>query len=304
MNGIVTVYKEKGYTSHDVVARVRRIFGQKKVGHTGTLDPQAEGVLPVCLGPSTRVCSLLTDQDKTYEADLLLGIRTDTQDLTGKVLERCVDLPDPQAVTEAVLSFCGDYDQVPPMYSARKVNGRKLYELAREGTEVERSPGRVRIYEIRILSMELPLCRIRVTCSKGTYIRTLCDDIGAALGCGGAMASLLRTRVGAFTLQDAVTLQELEDAKAAGILAEKVLSPDLLFEHLPAVRFSAQADQRARNGNPVPAQMTDYTLPLPPGIKVRLYDSNGMFYGISEADPQQKAFRPVKILTDLSLIGN
>ena len=188
INGILNIYKEKGYTSHDVVARLRGIFGQKKIGHTGTLDPDAEGVLPVCLGRATKVCDLLTDKDKTYEAVLLLGKETDTQDITGTVLKEC----DPSEITEetakkCIESFIGEYDQIPPMYSALKVNGKKLYELAREGKVVERKSRKVQIYDIRIKEMKLPRIRMEVSCSKGTYIRTLCNDVGEVLGVGGCM---------------------------------------------------------------------------------------------------------------------
>ena len=188
INGIVNIYKEKGYTSHDVVAVLRKVVGQKKIGHTGTLDPDATGVLPVCLGRATKVCELLTDHDKTYEALLLLGKTTDTQDISGEVLEE----RDPGNLTEeevrsCIESFIGEYDQIPPMYSALKVNGKKLYELAREGKTVERKSRKVQIHGIRILEMNLPHVRMEVDCSKGTYIRTLCHDIGEKLQVGGCM---------------------------------------------------------------------------------------------------------------------
>ena len=211
INGVLNVNKEKGYTSHDVVAKLRGITHQKKIGHTGTLDPAATGVLPVCLGKATKLCDMLTDKDKVYEAVLLLGISTDTQDISGTVLkeQETADLDESQ-VEEAILSFRGSYDQIPPMYSALKVNGKKLYELAREGKTVERKPRRVTISEIEILSMELPRARIRVECSKGTYIRTLCHDIGEKLGCGGCMEKLIRTRVDRFTIGDSLRLSEVE----------------------------------------------------------------------------------------------
>ena len=195
VNGILNVYKEKGYTSHDVVAKLRGIVGQKKIGHTGTLDPDAEGVLPVCLGRATKVCDMLTEKDKTYEAVLLLGKETDTQDISGTVLRvgETEGLTQEQ-VKDCVMSFVGEYDQIPPMYSALKVNGKKLYELAREGKTIERKSRKVEIKEIRILEMALPRVRMEVSCSKGTYIRTLCHDIGEKLGCFGCMESLLRTR--------------------------------------------------------------------------------------------------------------
>ena len=216
-NGIMNVYKEAGYTSHDVVARLRGICKMKKIGHTGTLDPDAVGVLPVCLGSGTKLCDMLTDWDKEYIAVLRLGVTTDTQDMSGRILRQCpageAQRLDPEAVKAAVLGFVGDYDQIPPMYSALKVNGRKLYELAREGREVERRARRVQIREIEILALELPLVRMRVVCSKGTYIRTLCHDIGEQLGCGGTMESLTRSRVGIFGIEEALTLEQLENLR-------------------------------------------------------------------------------------------
>ena len=183
INGILNIYKEKGYTSHDVVARLRKITGQKKIGHTGTLDPDAEGVLPVCLGRATKVCDMLTDRDKTYRTVLLLGKTTDTQDISGKVLsEKDTEGISTETVLECVRGFVGEYDQIPPMYSALKINGRKLYELAREGKTVERKSRRVMIREINIEKTELPRVYMKVSCSKGTYIRTLCHDIGERRG--------------------------------------------------------------------------------------------------------------------------
>ena len=188
-NGIINVYKEAGFTSHDVVAKLRGILRQKKIGHTGTLDPDAVGVLPVCLGSGTRLCDMLTDWNKEYIAQLRLGVTTDTQDLSGQVLTQAsaesLDALSPAKVEEAIKSFQGKYEQIPPMYSALKVNGKKLYELAREGKEVERKARTVEITELEILESSLPVVKMRVVCSKGTYIRTLCHDIGALLGCGG-----------------------------------------------------------------------------------------------------------------------
>ena len=192
MNGIINVYKERGYTSHDVVAKLRGILKQKKIGHTGTLDPEAEGVLPVCLGKATKLCDLLAGHDKLYEAVMLLGQSTDTQDTTGTVLtenhEKALKL-DKEQVRQVILGFKGDYDQIPPMYSALKVDGKKLYELARAGKEVERQARQVQILEIRVDKVVLPRVWMTVTCSKGTYIRTLCHDIGGKLGCGNAEGS-------------------------------------------------------------------------------------------------------------------
>ena len=209
MDGIINVYKEKGFTSHDVVAKLRGILRMKKIGHTGTLDPAAEGVLPVCLGKGTRLCDMLTDKTKTYRAVLLLGQETDTQDTTGVVQAEYPVHVTEEEVRKAIVSFLGDYMQIPPMYSALKVNGKKLYELARQGKEVERQARPVQILDIQIESIDLPRATFFVTCSKGTYIRTLCYDIGRKLGCGGCMESLLRTRVDRVELKDSLTLSQI-----------------------------------------------------------------------------------------------
>lgn len=199
------------------MAKLRGIVGQKKIGHTGTLDPDAEGVLPVCLGRATKVCDMLTEKDKTYEAVLLLGKETDTQDISGTVLRvgETEGLTQEQ-VKDCVMSFVGEYDQIPPMYSALKVNGKKLYELAREGKTIERKSRKVEIKEIRILEMALPRVRMEVSCSKGTYIRTLCHDIGEKLGCFGCMESLLRTKVSRFELKSSLKLSEIQKKERKG----------------------------------------------------------------------------------------
>ena len=236
MNGIINVYKEKGYTSHDVVAVLRKIAGQKKIGHTGTLDPDATGVLPVCLGRATKLCDLLTDRDKTYEAVLLLGKTTDTQDISGAILkEQPTDHLNEAEVTKVIESFKGTYDQIPPMYSALKVNGKKLYELAREGKTVERKSRKVTIYQIHIKEIQLPRVRMEVTCSKGTYIRTLCHDIGNLLGTGGCMEELTRTKVGRFELKDSLKLEELRDLAQNGRLEDALIPLDQMFSELQSV---------------------------------------------------------------------
>ena len=209
INGIMNIYKEAGYTSHDVVAKLRGIVKQKKIGHTGTLDPDAVGVLPVCFGSATKLCDLLTDKSKEYEAVMRLGVTTDTQDMSGAVVAQSPVDADASAVEQVIMGFVGGYDQIPPMYSALKVNGKKLYELAREGREVERQPRHVDIAFIRILDINLPEVRFLVGCSKGTYIRTLCADIGSRLGCGAAMAALKRTRVGNFRIEDAIVREKM-----------------------------------------------------------------------------------------------
>lgn len=210
IHGVLNVYKEKGFTSHDVVAKLRGITKQKKIGHTGTLDPDACGVLPVCLGKATKLCDMLTDKDKVYETVLLLGKQTDTQDISGEVLKEAdASKLSEETVKDVIMEFMGDYSQIPPMYSALKVNGKKLYELAREGKTVERKAREVKIYEIEILEMSLPRVKMRVRCSKGTYIRTLCHDIGERLGVGGCMEELLRTKVERFETAGSKTLSEI-----------------------------------------------------------------------------------------------
>lgn len=250
INGIINIYKEKGFTSHDVVAKLRGITHQKKIGHTGTLDPDAEGVLPVCLGRATKVCNVLTDKDKIYEATLLLGVVTDTQDVGGRVMrEGDTTRLTKEEVERCILDYIGDYMQIPPMYSALKVKGKKLYELAREGKEIERKARKVTIYDIRILGMDLPRVRMEVHCSKGTYIRTLCHDIGEGLGCGGCMESLLRTKVGRFTLEESVRLSQVEECQGQGRLLEVVLPVDEMFVSLKEAFVRPEFVSHACNGN-------------------------------------------------------
>ena len=281
INGIVNIYKEKGYTSHDVVAVLRKVVGQKKIGHTGTLDPDATGVLPVCLGRATKVCELLTDHDKTYEALLLLGKTTDTQDISGEVLEE----RDPGDLTEeevrsCIESFIGEYDQIPPMYSALKVNGKKLYELAREGKTVERKSRKVQIHGIRILEMNLPHVRMEVDCSKGTYIRTLCHDIGEKLQVGGCMEELERTKVGRFLKEDAVTLDEVRQKMEQGEGAELFTPLDQIFAELPAVTVTDAKAWMSYNGNDLPERFLLEKEAWTDGQEVRVYDSRKNFIGL------------------------
>lgn len=295
IHGILNVYKEKGYTSHDVVAKLRRIVGQKKIGHTGTLDPEAEGVLPVCLGKGTKLSDLLTDKDKTYETVMLLGRVTDTQDVYGNILsEHPVLLPEIE-VREAVCSFQGEYDQIPPMYSALKVGGKKLYELAREGKVVERPSRRVTIYDIEIIEIELPRVRMRVMCSKGTYIRTLCHDIGEKLGCGGCMEELKRTRAGRFSVSDALTLDEIGHVMEEGRIEEIVTPVDRVFEEYPEVCVKKALESAARNGSSIPEEGAESPAEPTPGEKVRMYDEDGNFIGLYRWEEQEKKYRLIKM---------
>lgn len=297
VNGIINVYKEKGYTSFDVVAKMRGIFGQKKIGHTGTLDPDAQGVLPVCLGKATKVCDLLTDKDKVYKATMLLGIQTDTLDISGKVCNKAVVNVTEQQVRDVISTFVGTIEQVPPMYSALKVNGKKLYELAREGKTIERKARKVSIYDITIDEICLPEVVMTVSCSKGTYIRSLCDDIGTKLGCYGCMKELLRTKVACFDIGDAYKISEIEKLKES-----IVLPVDMLFENIPAVNTVLMAQKLIENGNRIPAEMINAD-----GNKQRKYDDEGRyriynpedsFVGIYTYKAETDDFKLVKIFME------
>jgi len=326
INGIINVYKEPGYTSHDVVAKIRGIVHQKRVGHTGTLDPAAEGVLPICLGKATRVADLLTAETKTYETVMRLGIDTDTQDTSGTVLRQENVTCTEEEVSAVIRSFVGDQMQVPPMYSAKKINGKKLYELAREGKTVEREAKPVHFYEIHVLSFDLPHVMMRVTCSRGTYIRTLCHDIGEKIGCGGCMERLTRTRVGRFRESDAMTLGRIRQLADEGRLRDIVKPIDSVFPDLKPFSTIDVADGLAHNGNKIPAGMVsnvmkgyieknvmlegmlndtgsegaaaEKTAELPFYGQVRLYDSKGTFIGLYHFDDDVQMFCPVKIFYD------
>jgi len=298
MNGIIIIDKEPDYTSADVVAKMRGICGQKKVGHTGTLDPAATGVLPICLGSGTKLCGLLTDKDKEYVAELLLGVETDTQDTTGQVLaEHPVEIPE-EEIRAACMSFVGDYSQVPPMYSALKVNGRRLYELAREGREVERRARTVVIHELEILALKIPVVKMRVVCSRGTYIRTLCADIGEKLGCGGTMRSLRRTRVGMFGLGQAVTLGQLQELKDTGRLSEAIYPVESCFQDCPALHVSDGAVRLLENGNAVYPDQTREKKVHGSGEWVRFLRPDGSFAGIYAFDMAEERYKPVKMFLE------
>ena len=295
LNGIIIIHKEAGFTSHDVVAKMRGICGQKKIGHTGTLDPAATGVLPVCLGSATKLCDMLTEKDKEYVAELLLGVTTDTQDMTGQELSRSPVEVTEEQVKQTIVSFIGEYRQVPPMYSALKVNGKKLYELARAGKEVERQARPVFISEIEILDCKLPVVRIRVVCSKGTYIRTLCADIGEKLGCGGAMKNLQRTRAGSFRLENAVTLSQLESLRDGGRLEEVLFPVDSVFSDYPSLHVEEAFQKLLDNGNAFFADQTGEKKVYPAGSPVRVYREDDSFAGIYAYDKERKWYRPVKM---------
>ncbi len=299
MDGILNVYKESGWTSFDVVAKLRGILKERKIGHTGTLDPAAEGVLPVCIGKATKVCSLLTDTGKTYSAVLLLGKRTDTEDLTGKVLQESPVTCSEEDLRRAAGSFIGEQQQIPPMYSARKVNGKRLYELARKGMEAERRPRAVTIEEIRFERIELPEAEMTVRCSKGTYIRTLCSDIGDALGCGGCMKQLLRTRVGTFSIEESHRLNEIEALCKEGRIQEILQPTDSVFPQMSSFTLTSEAEKLVRNGNPLSeAVMLRCSHRAEPGQEkdhVRLYAADGTFLAVYAYTPEKKSWRAEKM---------
>lgn len=298
-NGIINVYKEKGYTSFDVVARMRGICSQKKIGHTGTLDPDAEGVLPVCLGKATKVCDMLTDSDKVYRAVMQLGLETDTQDLTGTVLKtgETSELTETE-VRETILGFQGKIFQVPPMYSALKVNGKKLCDLARAGVTVERKARPVTIYAIQVECVELPYVTMTVSCSKGTYIRTLCHDIGRKLGCGAAMKSLVRLQAAGYHIEDAYKLDKLQELKEAGILKDVVTPIEHVFEVYPVLTTKPEFDIMLKNGNKMALQQFQETIKPEPEMKVRVRMSDGRFAAVYEYRKDLGLFRPSKMFLE------
>ena len=293
-HGIINIKKEEGFTSHDGVAKLRGILKQNKIGHTGTLDPDAEGVLPVCLGSGTKLCYMLTDEDKEYEAVLRLGVRTDTQDMSGQILEEREVNVTKEQVVEVIEGFLGSYEQIPPMYSALKVNGHKLYELARAGKEVERKARTVQIKDIVIEKIELPFICFRVVCSKGTYIRTLCDDIGRNLDCGGTMEKLIRTRVGRFRIEEAVSLSEVETLRDEDKIANIIVKIDDMFPQLKALVITDNLKKMAANGNRIPAGALP-GMRCKPEEQVRLYDKSGVFYGIYVYREKEDMLYPVKM---------
>ncbi len=305
-NGLINIYKEAGYTSSDVVAKLRGILHQKKIGHTGTLDPDAVGVLVICVGNGTKMCDMLTDHDKEYIAVCKLGVTTDTQDISGNVLSESEVNVSTEELHEAVAAFVGDYDQIPPMYSAIKIGGKKLYELAREGKTVERKARRIHIDAISILDdsklQSEGLFTMEVKCSKGTYIRTLCNDIGERLGCGATMAHLTRTAVGSFHLEDAVTLDQVQQLRDQNELDSIIRPTEVLFKDLDFVHIKEDYLPKLRNGNPfkvdniVDEHLTDeqdvvdkddeYSA----GTRIRVYGADDIFYGIYTYDARTKTF--------------
>ncbi len=306
MHGVLNVNKPAGMTSHDVVEKVRKICGKAKVGHAGTLDPMATGVLPLCIGHGTRIQQFLVAQDKVYRVEMTLGLVTDSQDTTGKVLE---ENPLPEDLTEEAIRalaerFSGPQEQVPPMVSAKHHKGKRLYELARKGVEVKRDPIKIHIYELEILDVNLPVVNFVVSCSKGTYIRTLCHDMGKALGCGGTMSALVRERCGAFSITESC---ELEDLKAPEDINERVVSLNDALSNLPAVTIGREGQGHIRNGRSLLSGMIVHTAgTFERGQMLRVNTHNGRLLAIGEAlftsehmnnlGGNLKAVKPVKVL--------
>lgn len=294
-NGLINVYKEPGFTSMDVIAVLRGILGQKKIGHTGTLDPAAEGVLLVCLGNATKLCDMLENHDKTYRCSMILGRTTDTEDTTGTVTGEYPVNVDDVSVTEAIKSFIGDYDQIPPMYSAIKVNGKKLYDIARSGGEVERKPRHIRIFDITDIVTDLPRVSFTVSCSKGTYIRSLCRDIGDKLSCGGCMEKLIRIKAGDFDISTSLKLDEIKKLAVSGDINESVIPTEKVFEKSPVLKVKHEYAKLIDNGNPLMTECVEPAIIPDKGQRFRVYNTNNVFVATYIFDTEKNRLMPEKM---------
>jgi len=292
IDGILNLDKPKGKTSFGVVALVRRLSGERRVGHAGTLDPDATGVLPICLGQATRLVEFLAEATKIYRAEIELGIATDTYDATGKVTQRCdVSVLTKEQVETALSSFIGFIDQIPPMYSAVKQQGIPLYRWARAGIELPRKARRVEISRLAIVDWQFPLFTVEVECSKGTYIRSLAHDLGQKLGCGAHLKNLVRLKSGPFYISDAVNISKLEDAFRQGQWAELLHPIDVAVLHLPAITVDEESEKAVINGRP---------LALTPGTEVsekicRAYARDGHFIAILRYEEERGCWKPEKV---------
>lgn len=303
INGVINVYKEKGYTSFDVVAKLRGILKQKKIGHTGTLDPMAEGVLLVCLGTATKLVDMITSGDKEYRAVMKLGLRTDTEDITGEITSECL-VPEELSVDtikDIILSYVGTYNQIPPMYSALKKNGKKLYEYARQGITIEREPREVHIYSIDDIDFSDYKAQKEISflvrCSKGTYIRSLCRDIGDKLGCGAVMSGLIRENVHGFRLENAFKLSEIEALYKNGALEEHLLTVDSLLTQYKIVYIKHDYDKALINGNKLKPQAFGYTPENCIKETVRVYNDE-KFMALYTYQDDEKIYKPYKMFLD------
>lgn len=280
MDGIINIYKEKGYTSFDVVAILRKKLKIKKVGHTGTLDPEAEGVLPVCIGKATKVADYITDTTKIYQATMTLGIETDTQDHTGNIISSNEVTSSKQEIKDVIQSFIGDYEQIPPMYSALKVNGKRLYELAREGKTIERKSRKIVIYDIDIINIDNNNVEMIIECSKGTYIRTLCADIGTKLGCGAHMSKLLRTKSSLFQLESSIKLTEIDNYINNNALDKIIMPIDMVFTTYDKIIINETYNKFLYNGNKLDRDFIKGNNEINLDNSYRIYDENNIFIGI------------------------
>ncbi len=298
-SGVINVYKEEGFTSHDVVAKLRGILKEKKIGHMGTLDPNAVGVLPVCIGKATKLCGILAEKDKTYKATLLLGTTTNTQDIHGEVLHEAsqedLDSLDEGQVIKVIKSFIGDYDQIPPMFSAIKIKGQKLYDLARRGIEVERKPRHCKIWDITITGIDLPRVEMEVTCSKGTYIRTLCHDIGETLSVGGCMEQLERSVVERFKAEEALTLSRIEALRDNGEVEDYITPVDEILDMYSKCIVKEGANKYVYNGNMFSSGQTKLKMNHEDGQIVRVYSSKDEFIGLYEFNEDKQVYKPEKM---------
>ena len=276
MNGIILIDKPQDWTSHDVVAKLRGILHERRIGHSGTLDPLATGLLVVFVGRATRAVEFAEADSKAYIAGLRLGVCTDTQDISGNVLSECSELPSEEYVRRAVRSFVGEIEQIPPMYSAIKIGGKKLYELARKGQSVERAPRRITVSSIEIIGRDADDYLLKIACSKGTYVRTLCNDVGALLGCGACMSSLRRISAGAFSVQDAHSIDEVEAAVNDGRMVDIMLPVDTLFAAMPELKVPESTAKRLKTGNIIKTSAADG--------EYRVYSDSGEFLLIGKAE--------------------
>lgn len=299
MNGVINVYKEKGYTSHDVVAKLRGILKIKKTGHTGTLDPDAQGVLPVCIGNATKLCDFIMEKNKEYDAELILGKKTDTLDSSGRIIEvsdhyRYLTR---QEVEQCINGFVGEYKQIPPMYSAIKVNGKKLYELARQGIEIERKARNVTIRGIDIISFDMPVIRIKVKCSRGTYIRTLCNDIGDRLSTYGCMGNLVRTKSGRFKIEDSIKLSEIENHMKNHTLQEILIPTDEVLSEFESLLIDEKYNKLLMNGNTLEKKMFRFcdAAELEDGKMFKVYDGNNHFKAVYRYVKKDNLFKNEKM---------
>ncbi len=304
MDGILNINKPCGKTSFSIVAMVKRLSGERRVGHAGTLDPEASGVLPVCLGQGTRVVEFLIDTTKTYRAEIELGVATDTYDGSGKVTQT----GDPTGISQgqvesALTAFCGLIEQTPPMYSAVKYQGKRLYQLARAGIEVKRESRPTKIYRLELIDWQPPVVTIEVDCGKGTYIRSLAHDLGQALGCGANLKSLVRLRCGPFDIKDAVSLPQLEDAFHHGYWQHFVYPIDVVLSHWTAMVVSEATGQAIRNGRPLVFENrikeTGYEQHPQASSSAenhcRIYTPDGCFLGVLRFNSEKGQWQPKKI---------